>query len=63
MKTELEIIEDYIQHGARRFRIRVKGTKYILNVRAENAEEALNKAWKMAEKLGIFKTAQERGRR
>ncbi len=59
MNAELEIIEDYIQHGTRRFRVRVKGTKYIINVRAENAEEAINKAKKMAEKLGIRKATQK----
>ncbi|MDM7274513.1 MAG: hypothetical protein P3X22_000070 [Thermoprotei archaeon] len=53
MSLELEIIEDYLQHGTRRLRVRVRGTKYVLNVRAESAEEALDKARRMAEKLGI----------
>ncbi|MEM4558382.1 MAG: hypothetical protein QW208_00280 [Acidilobaceae archaeon] len=53
MSLEFEVIEEYIQHGTRRFKVRVKNTKIIFNVAANNIEEALAKARRMAEKLKI----------
>ncbi|MEM1758517.1 MAG: hypothetical protein QXE99_02235 [Acidilobaceae archaeon] len=53
MSLEFEVIEEYIQHGTRRFKVRVKNTKITFNVAANNIEEALAKARRMAEKLKI----------
>lgn len=41
---EMEIVEEYVQHDTKRFKVRVKGTKVIINVSAEDAKEALEKA-------------------
>ncbi|MCE4611071.1 MAG: hypothetical protein F7B17_03775 [Desulfurococcales archaeon] len=48
---ELEVVEEYVLLGERRFRIRVKGTNLYVNVAASNREEALSKALSMLEKL------------
>lgn len=48
---ELEIIDEYIIEGDHRYRIKVKGTKIILNISAKNSEEALEKAKKLFEKI------------
>ncbi|MCX8195870.1 MAG: hypothetical protein N3F67_02160 [Acidilobaceae archaeon] len=48
---EFEVVEEYVQHDSRRFKVRVKGTKVIINVSAESAEEALGKAREMWAKM------------
>ena len=48
---ELEVVEEYVLLGERRFRIRVKGTNIYVNVAASSREEALSKALSMLEKL------------
>jgi hypothetical protein len=48
---ELEVIESYKLMGEPRFRVRVKGTRMVINVHALNEEEALKKARKMLEDL------------
>lgn len=51
MKGDFEVIEEYIRHGRRVFRVRYKGSKLIFNVTAESEEEALSKARRMAERI------------
>ncbi len=48
---ELELVEKYEVGGQRRFRLRIKGTNIILNVEAEDEEEALRKAAELMVKL------------
>ena len=48
---ELEVVEEYVLLGERRFRVRVKGTNLYVNVAASSREEALSKALSMLEKL------------
>ncbi len=50
---ELEVLEEYSMAGEKRFRILVRGTNIILNVRADTEEEALSKARELAEKMGL----------
>lgn len=44
MEYELEVVDEYILHGERRFRVRVKGTRIVVNVAADSVGEALEKA-------------------
>jgi len=48
---ELEIVEEYLLLGERRFRVRVKGTRLYVNVAASSPQEALAKARSLLEKL------------
>ena len=49
--VELEIIEEYLLEGERRYRVRVKGTRIVLNVGASSPEEALEKAARLYERI------------
>jgi len=49
----LEVVEHYTLLGEHRWRIRVKGTRITLNVAADSAEEALEKARDMLERVGL----------
>ena len=53
MEDRLEIIEEYELLGERRYRVRVKNTVLVFNVRADNPEEAKSKALELMKKLGI----------
>lgn len=48
--VEFEIVETYLLDGRRRFRLRVKGTRIVVNVEAEDEEEAVRKALGVLEK-------------
>jgi len=58
-KIELELIEEYVYAGERRFRFRIKGTNIILNVEAEDVESGLKKAADMIRKLKIIERLKE----
>ncbi len=49
--VDLEIIEEYIIDGQRRYRVRLKGTNIVVNVEAQNDEEALRKVAELMVKL------------
>ena len=49
-RIELEVVETYLLDGRRRFRLRVKGTRIIVNVEAESEDEAVRKALGVLEK-------------
>jgi len=53
MKDEYEIIEEYILVDEKRFRVLHKPSGTVLNVAAENREEALDKARRMASRIGL----------
>ena len=50
---EFEILEEYELFGEKRFRVRIKGTKIVLNVSAENNEEAIRKAKELVKKIRL----------
>ncbi len=52
--VDLEIIEEYIIEGQRRYRIRLKGTNIVVNVEAQNDEEALRKVAELMVKLKMI---------
>ncbi len=53
VSIDLELIEEYELMGEKRFRFRVKGTNIVINVSAENVEEAKKKALELARDLGV----------
>jgi hypothetical protein len=48
---DFEVIEEYVRHGSRRFRVLYKKVNVVFNVAAESVEEALDKARRMAERV------------
>lgn len=54
-KSDLLIKERYVFLGQTRYRIQVIGTNIILNILAENDEEAYDKAIVLAKKMGLTK--------
>ena len=48
---EFELVEEYLLHGEKRYRLRVKGTKLLVNVSADTLEEAMEKAARLLEKV------------
>jgi hypothetical protein len=48
---EVVILGDKGVGSEKRYRIRLKGTKIVLNIRAENEEEAVEKAMKILSDL------------
>ncbi len=52
--VDLEIIEEYIIEGQRRYRVRLKGTNIVVNVEAQNDEEALRKVAELMVKLKMI---------
>lgn len=51
VEWELEIIEEYILMGERRYRVKVKGSRLVVNVAAASREEALRKAREILERV------------
>jgi hypothetical protein len=49
VQEDFKVIEEYVRHGSRRFRVLYKKANVVFNVAAESAEEALDKARRMAE--------------
>jgi len=52
--VDLEVIEEYIIEGQRRYRVKLKGTNIIVNVEAQNDEEALQKVAELMVKLKMI---------
>ena len=57
--VELELIETYELVGEKRYRFRIKGTKIVVNVAAENESEAVEKALKLIKDLELDKLAEK----
>ncbi|MEB2836758.1 MAG: hypothetical protein GSR80_000709 [Desulfurococcales archaeon] len=53
MDPRLEVVEHYRLLGEHRWRIRVVGTKIVVNVAADSEEEALEKAGEILGRVGI----------
>lgn len=60
---DLEIIEEYVLLGEKRFRVRVKGSQIVVNVTAGSREEALEKARMILERVGADKVLKKPGSR
>lgn len=60
MEGDFRVVEEYVQHGRRRFRILYKKTNIVFNVAAESVEEALDKARRMAERVGVSRSLKTR---
>jgi predicted small metal-binding protein len=52
-KSHFKIIESYVFLGDTRYRVAIMGTNIIFNVKASNEEEALDKAYNIAVKMGL----------
>ncbi len=52
-KTHFRIIESYVFLGDTRYRVATMGTNIVLNVKALSEEEALDKAYNIAVKMGL----------
>lgn len=49
---ELELVDEYVYMGEKRYRFKIKHTNIIINVRAENPEEGADKAIELLKKIG-----------
>lgn len=49
----LELVEEYIIDGERRFKLRIKGTNLVFNVSGDNLEEAAKRAISMVKSLKL----------
>ncbi|MCE4617176.1 MAG: hypothetical protein F7C32_01130 [Desulfurococcales archaeon] len=60
-KLQLKILETYLigpyseKLGERRYRVQLVGTNIVVNIQAETPQEALEKAAKVLQTLGITK--------
>ncbi len=54
-KVEFELVEEYYYAGQHRFRLKVRGTSVIINVAANNLDEATEKAFEMMRSSGMLK--------
>jgi len=52
-KSYFRIIEKYLFLGETRYRVQITGTNIVFNIRADSDEEAIDKAVKLAEKIGL----------
>ncbi len=54
--VELELIEEYVYAGEKRYRFKVRGTNVIVNVRADSVEEGIERAVEVLKKVGYLAT-------
>ncbi len=55
----VEIVERYELLGEQRYRVRVKGTNFYLNIKASSDEEALRKALELIRVLKLDNLAEK----
>lgn len=55
-KPALEVVEEILVEGGKRYRIRLVNTNITFNVSASSPEEAVEKAAELALKLGLVAT-------
>jgi hypothetical protein len=60
VRGDFEVVEEYVQHGRRRFRVLYKRTNVVFNVAAESVDEALDKARRMAERVAASRALRTR---
>lgn len=61
VEWDLEIVEEYILMGERRYRVKVKGAKLVVNVAAGSREEALRKAREILERVKADRVLKNEG--
>ncbi len=54
-KYEFDILEEYNLNGEHRYRLKVRGYDVLINVAANNVEEAIAKATAMLDKVRVEK--------
>lgn len=52
--VELDLLEEYVYAGERRYRFRVRGTNIVVNVRADSIEEGIERAVEVLRKVGYL---------
>lgn len=52
-RAHFKIVEKYVFLGELRYRVQIVGTNVVFNVRADSDEEAIDKACKLAERIGL----------
>lgn len=52
--VELELVEEYVYGGERRYRFKVKGTNMMINVRADSVDEGIERAIEVLKKIGYL---------
>ena len=52
-KTHFKILESYVFMGDTRYRVVIYGTNIIFNIKASSEEDAINKAYELAQKMGL----------
>lgn len=52
-KSHFRIIESYVFLGDTRYRVAIMGTNIIFNVKASSEDEAIEKAYSLAVKMGL----------
>lgn len=52
--VELDLVEEYVYGGEKRYRFKVRGTNIVVNVRADNVDEGVEKAIEVLKKIGYF---------
>lgn len=52
-RSELKILESYELFGELRYRVCVQGTNIVVNVKASNPEEALDRALEILSSIGL----------
>jgi alkanesulfonate monooxygenase SsuD/methylene tetrahydromethanopterin reductase-like flavin-dependent oxidoreductase (luciferase family) len=60
VQEDFKVIEEYVRHGRRRFRVLYKKVNVVFNVVAESVEEALDKARRMAERVSASRALRVR---
>ena len=55
----LEVIEEYELLGEKRYRLRIKGTNVIINVHADSSEEAVKKAVRILQEMGLLEEVKQ----
>lgn len=58
-KPALEVIEEVVVEGGRRYRVRLVNTNITFNVSASSPEDAVRKAAELAVKLGLIQQKSE----
>lgn len=52
--VELDLVEEYIYGGEKRYRFKVRGTNIVINVRADSVDEGIERAIEVLKKIGYL---------
>ncbi len=52
--VELDLLEEYVYAGEKRYRFKVRGTNIVVNVRADSVEEGVERAIEVLRKIGYL---------